>query len=217
MAGCIEDDNSLSGICWCTYSPTCSDAMMSSLHCRISVRAVTLRQVGAIVRHEGDARELLGDVRIGAAEAVGEFLAQFGPVRIAHDRRRHGGGPPMMIVVERGQQFLDLRRAETALVVAVIDVARRRTDHHQAFEHSGALMRASTPIIALTEWPTNTASAQPELVADLHDVVGIAVESDAYFAAVVGTPGLIGPRRHGRTAPCGSRSRNAGATKRHIF
>jgi hypothetical protein len=49
--------------------------MISSLHCRKSVRAVTFGKVVAIIRGERDAGELLGDLRIGPAETVGQFLA----------------------------------------------------------------------------------------------------------------------------------------------
>ena len=98
----------LFGMCWCTYSPTASGAMTSSLHCRISVGIVTLREVGAVVGIERDARELLGDVGVGAAEAVGELLAKLRPVGIAHDHRRHRGRPAHVIVGEEVQQLGDL-------------------------------------------------------------------------------------------------------------
>ena len=41
---------------------------------------------------------------------------------------------------------------------------------------SGALSDASTPIMALTECPTNTASRKLQFTSDFHEVVGIAVK-----------------------------------------
>jgi hypothetical protein len=52
-----------------------------------------LCEIASIVGCEGDARKCLGDVRIGPTEAVGQFRAEFGAVRIAHDGRRHRSGP----------------------------------------------------------------------------------------------------------------------------
>ena len=49
---------------------------------------------------------------------------------------------------------------------------------------SGALIEASAPIMALTECPTNTASLRPKLPADLHDVVGIALEQRVFLGVV---------------------------------
>ena len=62
----------------------------------------------AIVGHEGDPRKRLGDFGIGAAEAVGQFLAEFGPVRIAHDRRRHLRRPAHVIGFKKLKKLLDL-------------------------------------------------------------------------------------------------------------
>jgi hypothetical protein len=67
------------------------------------------RHVGAIVREEGDARELAGDVGIGCTEAVGQCLAKLRPVGIAHDRRRHRRRPTEMIVGQELEHLFDLR------------------------------------------------------------------------------------------------------------
>src|SRR4030081_1963652 len=40
-------------------------------------------EIASIVGCEGDTRECLRDLRIGPAEAVGQFLAEFGAIRIA--------------------------------------------------------------------------------------------------------------------------------------
>ena len=45
-------------------------AMTSSAHCRIERRRLDLRQVRAVVGEERHAREVLRDLRVGAAEAV---------------------------------------------------------------------------------------------------------------------------------------------------
>jgi hypothetical protein len=49
------------------------------------------RQIDPVVAEEGDARELLGDFRVGAAEAVVELVRQFRLVGLVHDHRRHAG------------------------------------------------------------------------------------------------------------------------------
>src|SRR5665213_647392 len=61
-------------------------------------RYLDLGKVAPVVGCEGDTREGLGDLRVGAAEAVGQFLAEFRTVRIAHDGWRHGSGPTHVIV-----------------------------------------------------------------------------------------------------------------------
>ena len=81
------------GMMRCMYSPTARGAMMSSLHCMISVGVLQLGQVGAVVGQERDARELLGDLRIGAAEAVGQLDAELRLFRRAHDGGRHVARP----------------------------------------------------------------------------------------------------------------------------
>src|SRR5436189_472227 len=73
-----------------------------------------LRQVGAIVRQEGHAREVLRYLRVGAAEAVREFLGELRAVSIAHDDRGHGTGPAEMVRVEELDQTLDVLTLETA-------------------------------------------------------------------------------------------------------
>ena len=124
----------LSGICRCTYSPTACGAMMSSLHCRISVGTVTLARSARLSEMKVTRANCLGDLRIGAAEAVGQFLAEFRPVGIAHDRRRHGRGPAHVVVGEEVEQLVDLRCGEAADIVAVVDVARRGADQDEALE-----------------------------------------------------------------------------------
>ena len=104
-------------------------------------RHVDAGEVLAIVGGERHAGEGLGDLRIGAAEAVGQLLAQLGPVRIAHDRRRHLRRPAHVIGFQKLQQLLDLLRAEAADISFIVDVAGRGTDQHQLAEHARRLLR----------------------------------------------------------------------------
>ena len=128
----------------------------------------TRGEVGAVVGEERDARELLRDRRVGAAEAVRQLLAELGPVGVAHDHRRHRARPAEVVAVERVEQPVDVLAREAADVVAVVDVARRRARPARARRSAPApRCAASTPIIALTEWPTKTTSSQVELAADL--------------------------------------------------
>src|ERR1700692_1344530 len=82
-----------------------------------------LRQVGTVVGSESDARKRLGDFRIGAAETVGELLAELRPVGIAHDGWCHSGRPAHMIILEEFEEFSDLFLAESTDIIAVVDVA----------------------------------------------------------------------------------------------
>ena len=54
-----------------------------------------------------------------------------------------------------------------------------------AANNSGALMPASRPIIALTEWPTNTTGPSADCTDHVDQVVGMALQR-AVFVAVVG-------------------------------
>src|SRR5665213_2262681 len=101
--------------------------------------SLDLRQVGPVVRCEGHAREGLGDLRIGPAEAVGQFLAQYGPVRISHDGRRHRVGPAHMVVLKEFEKFRDLLFAETTDVVAVVNVPGGRADQYHPTEQARSL------------------------------------------------------------------------------
>ena len=104
--------SSLPGIVRFMYSPTDSGAMMSSLHCRISDGIGDLRQVRPVVGQERHAREVLGDVGVGRAEAVGELLAELRLVGRAHDRRRHRARPSEVVAVERVEQAVDVPRVK---------------------------------------------------------------------------------------------------------
>ena len=74
---------------------------MSSLHCRTSVRAVTFGRSARLSDVNVTRANWLGDLGIGAAEAVGQFFAQLRPVGIAHDRRRHRRRPAHVVVGEK--------------------------------------------------------------------------------------------------------------------
>lgn len=80
-------------------------------------------EIGAIVGQEGGPGEILSDLGIGSAKAVGQFLGEFRPIRIAHDDRRHRLRPAHMIAVEEIEQLQYLVPAEPADIIAIIDVA----------------------------------------------------------------------------------------------
>src|SRR3954451_19364338 len=63
-------------------------------------RRLDLGQVGAIVGHERRSVEMLGDFRIGTAEAVYKFGAEFRAIGVAHDQWRHRLRPAHVIAVQ---------------------------------------------------------------------------------------------------------------------
>jgi hypothetical protein len=79
-------------------------------------------------------------------------------LRIAHDGGRHRSGPTHVVVLEKLEELLDLLLAEPAHIANVVDVARRRPTSTSRPNMPGAFRDARTPIIALTECPTKTAS-----------------------------------------------------------
>ena len=60
---------------------------------------VQLRKVSTIVRKERDTGKVLGENRIGFAEAGFQFRRQFGPVGVSHDDWRHHRRPSRVIVI----------------------------------------------------------------------------------------------------------------------
>src|ERR1700761_3621838 len=64
-------------------------------------------QVGSIVGQEGDAGKVLGDLRVRAAEAVLELLAELGALGISHDERRHAAGPAEVVGIQKVEQSVD--------------------------------------------------------------------------------------------------------------
>src|SRR5581483_7292620 len=83
---------------------------------------------------ESGSRETLLDLRVGPAEAGGEFRAELRPVSIPHDHRGHSAGPAQVVAVQRGEQLLDVRLAEAPLVAVIIEIARRGSHQHQGTE-----------------------------------------------------------------------------------
>ena len=83
-------------------------------------------EVGAIVGEESDAREVPGDLRIGAAETVLELRAELRPLGVLHDDRSHRARPAEMIGVQEVQQAIDVRTGESAHVL-VVDSRSRAT------------------------------------------------------------------------------------------
>lgn len=148
-----------------------------------------LRHIGAVVRGEGDAGEVLGDLGIVAAEAVRQFLAQLGPVGRAHDGRRHAARPAEVIRIHRLQQFVDVFVAEAADVIAVVDVARRRTDHHLRHEALRRLDGGQQADHGADRMADEDHRAAGERIEDLEQVVGIALQAGVLVAAVGGQVG----------------------------
>ena len=106
-------------------------------------------EIAPVVGKKRRAREGSGDLGVRPAEAVGELLAEFGPVRVAHDHRRHRARPPKVVALKRSQQARDVLLREAADVPLVVEIARRGPDKHQAGEALGArgrgTMRYSSP------------------------------------------------------------------------
>src|ERR1700716_3287510 len=98
--------------------------MVSSLHWRISVRALTLARSARLSEKECHPCEFLGDRGIGPAEAVGELLSELGTVGVAHDGRRHLRRPSHVVLLQEGKKFLDLLHAEAADIIPLVDIAR---------------------------------------------------------------------------------------------
>ena len=103
-----------------TYSPTATGAMTSSRALQDQRRHRHRGEVGAVVGQERDPGEPPGDLRVGAAEARRQLLAELRPLGVAHDHRRHRARPAEVVAVQRLEQLVDVRLAEPA------DVVRRR-------------------------------------------------------------------------------------------
>jgi hypothetical protein len=143
------------------------------------------RHVGAVIGEEGHACEVLGDLRVVAAEAVGQLLAQLRLVGRAHDDRRHATGPAEVIGLERLEEFVDVVAVEAADIVAVVDVARRWPDHdlgHEAFRRLDGGEQADHGADRMADEYHRSGRT---FVEDLEQVVGVAVQR-AVLAAVVG-------------------------------
>ena len=168
-----------------TYSPTHvgGDRVVARTAGRGS--ASHPRQVGAVVGQERDAREVPGDLRVRAAEAVGQLLAELGPVRVAHDHRRHRARPAEVVAVQRLEQALDVLAREPADVVPVVDVARRRADQDEPLEPLRLLHGGEHADHRADRVADEHHVGQVELTADLEHVVGVALER-AVPVAVVG-------------------------------
>ena len=144
------------------------------------------RQVGAVVRQEGDAGEMLGDPGVVAAEAVGQFLAQVRTFGNAHDGRGHAARPAEVVRFHRIEQLVDVGAAEAAHVVAVVDVAGRGADHDLGGEALGRLdggEQADHGADRVADEDHGAGGAAG--VEDLQHIFGVAVQA-AVPGAVVG-------------------------------
>jgi hypothetical protein len=97
--------------------------MMSSLHCKIRVGTETLEGSARLSDLKVTRANALAICRIRPAEAVRELLAEFRPVRIAHDGGRHRSGPAHVVVLEKLAELFDLLLAEPAHIANVVDVS----------------------------------------------------------------------------------------------
>ncbi len=174
------------------YAPTSRGAIASCGALDHQRRHGHLREVGPVVGQERGAGEHPRDGRVGAAEAVGQLLAQLRPVRVAHDHRRHRGRPAEVVAVQRRRAARRCRLgAEPAAVVAVVDVARRRGEQDQLGEPRRLGGDGQHADHRADRVPDEHHVAQVQLAADVQDVLGVAVEG--------GVP-LPGPGRQVRPA-----------------
>jgi hypothetical protein len=115
-------------------------------------------EVEPIVRQEGDPGKVTRDRGISPAEAAGELRGQLGAIGISHDDRSHGRGPAHVVGLEKLQELVDVSPLEATQVRVIVDVAPMSTSRSK---RSGSRSAASTPIMALTEWPTKITLDKP--------------------------------------------------------
>ena len=187
----------LFGTCAWTYSPTQGGAMMSSRHCRTSVRASRRGRSARLSEKKvtrANWRAISGSV---AQKLLVERLAEFRPIGVAHDRRRHRRGPAEVVVGQELEEFLDLIVGKAADVVALVDVARRRSDHDEIGEHAGRLQAGERTDHRAHGMSDEHRILQLKRAPDLHHIIGITLEPSVFRRP--GTRrGRIGRRRHDR-------------------
>src|SRR5215207_2198337 len=149
---------------------------MSSLHCRNKSAGGNLCKISSIVGCEGDTGERLGDVGVGAAEAVDQLLAELGPVGIAHNGGRHSGGPTHVIVSEEIQKLVYLLSLEAADIAVVVNVSRRGADQNEALEQIRILERGENPNHCADRVPDENSLREPQATSNLDHVIGITRE-----------------------------------------
>ena len=88
---------------------------------------------------------------------------------------------PMWLEFKKLQKLLDLLFAESADVIAIVDVPGGRPDHHKLAEHAGRLLRRQRADHAADGMPDENGILQAEFAADLDDVIGIAGRALEYF------------------------------------
>jgi hypothetical protein len=142
------------------------------------------RHVGPVVGQEGGAREVLGDVRIVAAEAGGQLLAQFRLVGRAHDGRRQVAGPAEVVRLHRLEQFVDVRAREAAEVVLVVDIAGGGTHHDLGGEALRRLDRGQQPDHGADGVADEDHRPVRALVQEFDHVVGIAVQRLVFVVVI---------------------------------
>ena len=121
------------------------------VHCRTSVGISARPRRGRRGCRTGRsaAANAPGDLRVGAAEALGQLRAQLGPVGVAHDHRRHRRRPAEVVAVQRLEQLVDVGRGRSRRRSRRRRCSAARGRPAPAGEQLGARRRAaSTPIMA---------------------------------------------------------------------
>ena len=150
------------------------------------------RMVAPIVREERNAGEMGGDLGIGSAEAVRQFLPQLGTVGVPHDDRRHRARPAKVIAVERAQQPLDVLPRKSPNVIRIVDVARGWTDQDQGLEATGIPVRCQDSNHGTHRMPDEDGLGELQVAAYLENVGGVAVERRVFLSIVGRWVGLSG-------------------------
>ena len=155
-------------------------------------RHVELRDLRAKVGEEGDARELLGDVGVGPAEAVGQLLPEPRLLRSAHDHGRHVARPAEVVALQRLEERVDICACEAAHVLAVVDVTGRGGDHDVRREVLRLPQVSEQADHRADRVPDEDRRPLAELGDDLEEVVGVAVERAVLLRIVRGHVGVAG-------------------------
>src|SRR5829696_2284056 len=142
-----------------------------------------LRQIRAVVRQERYPSKVLRHLRVGAAKAVGELVGELRPLRVPHDHRSHGARPAEMVRVQEVEQPLNILALEATDIVAFVDVAGRRPDQDEPVEQLRPADRREDADHRAYRMADKDRTLNPELVADLHQVAGIAVECRIFLRA----------------------------------
>ena len=186
--------------------PPISGAIASSEHCMTSEGTRTFSKSARLSAKECRFRETARDLRVGGTKARLEFLGEVRAIRIFHDHGRQKTRPSQIIALHHVQQPLDIRALESTDVVAVIDVARRRTDHDQLRKPLRLGIRRQHADHAAHRVSDEDHVAQIQLRADLEHIARVAIQRAGNAQDRRPTSPTFRSRRN-RRAPAGSRPR----------